>query len=181
MKRVYALVLSAIMALSLASCSDSAKDSKADKSSAEAVTTTTATTTTTTTAPVTEASSEEPESSVPDDSELAAEQQEQLLGDWHYSTIDEETLSFNADGTGKYSSIVSGTEHIFKYTVYISHKEFNNGEPYIDNMMKIEYNTGEVEDIIFEVREEYGKTILVFRNSESGEYSGVINFPDWHR
>ena len=65
----------------------------------------------------------------------------------------------------------------FTFLVSVSHKTFNNGAPYDDYMLKLSYDTGDVENVIFFFNDDTGN--LVFHNSDNGGYCGVIDYDEW--
>ena len=171
MKKALAFIFAAAMMASFAGCGDSGSgktsETEAEKTTAEIVQTTEAA----------EAVTEEPETTQASDEEMIAENKSKLVGDWVAKDLDVETLSFSEDGTGKYKNF-DGEEISFAYELSVAHKAYGNGEEYVDNLMKVDYSSGESEDIMIDFREE-GNTELVFHSSESGGYSGVMNFDVW--
>ncbi len=114
----------------------------------------------------------------PDDNALAEAEKAKLVGEWNLDGIDEIGLSFNEDGTGAYHFLTEKTI-TFTYFVYVSHREYANGAPYDDYLLKMSYDNGEVEDILFFFNDETGH--LAFHNSEHGGYNGVIDYAEWTR
>lgn len=173
MKKIVALLIAALLILSLAACGNSDKDGSSEKdkgkSTAEA----------TQKAEETEAPAEEvteaPEPTE-EDPNMVVIQQEELIGSWTFPGMEGyEELTFNEDGTGSYKGI-NDKDLTFTYTVSPETRQFANGEDYINNMLKIEYSTGEAEDIVIFYNEEHH---LCFHNSENGGYSGVISYAEW--
>ena len=111
------------------------------------------------------------------DDAAAEELKNQLIGEWGFpgDETDIEHLTFGADGTGTYRSVITDKNYTFNYVVYIDHREYNNGEPYTESMLRMEYDNGETEDIIFFFTES-GK--LAFHNADNGGYIGAIDFTD---
>ena len=110
-----------------------------------------------------------------DDGTKVEEQKQILLGTWGFpgdgSTEDMERLTFNADGTGSYYSFNS-KDLTFTYEIHIDHRTYANGAPYEETMLKMAYNNGETEDIIYFFTES-GK--LAFHNGDNGGYFGVMD------
>ena len=154
MKKIFALLLS------LAACGRDSPDSKGNVSDSNVA-------------------SEKTQEEI--DAEMVDSAKAQLIGDWTYPGIDIEQLHFGEDGTGTYAGIGGKKDksYTFTYVVYVEHKTYGNGEEYIENTMKIDYHTGESEIIVFEFKEEGGYQKMVFRTTEGGGYSGIMNFPDW--
>ena len=170
MKRIFAVLLATVLLLSLAACGgrNSPSDSEESVPAAEAP-----------------QISEEPEAAPaeetpepPDDNALAEAERAKLIGEWTMDGINEISLVFNEDGTGAYHFLTEKTV-TFTYFVYVSHREYNNGAPYDDYLLKMTYDNGEVEDIIFFFNDETGH--LAFHNIEHGGYSGVIDYNEWTR
>ena len=172
MKKLFAILLVTASLLSLAACggSDNSSQGKPDMSSTAAE------------APQSEAEPEAvPAEETPeplDDEALAEAEKAKLIGDWTMNGVEEIGLTFNEDGTGVYHFL---NEKIitFTYLVCVSHREYNIGAPYDDYLLKMNYDTGEVEDIIFFFNDETGH--LAFHNSEHGGYGGVLDYNEWTR
>ena len=104
------------------------------------------------------------------DAELAEAAKDSLIGTWSYVGMEEvERLIFDEDGTGTYMGL-SDRNYSFTYAVSIVHKEYNNGDPYIDTVLTISYNTGESEEIVIRFREDTQE--LTFSTADGGSYSG---------
>lgn len=110
-----------------------------------------------------------------DDETLTKETMAKLVGDWTYTGMEDYVkLTFNEDGTGSYEGIdVTGLT--FTYELTMEHKEFNNGEPYIDKTLKVNYSTGESEEIVIRFLED-GQETMTFSTTEGGGYTGVITY-----
>ena len=109
----------------------------------------------------------------PEDDAAAAEAlKETILGDWVYpgGGYELEHLTFNADGTGTYTGL-EDRQYSFTYDVMLDHRTYGNGEAYTENMLRMAYDTGETEDIIFFFNDS-GQ--MVFHDSENGGYTGVM-------
>ena len=171
MKKVLVLWIAVMLILSLAACDNTASDSKSEGDSSPTAVATQA-------AEETEAETEEPEPTEPDDSALIEETTAKLIGDWSYTGLEDYLrLTFNDDGTGSYQGL-DGTSFTFTYVVTIVHKEYNNGAPYIDKTMVVDYSTGESEEIVIDFLNEE----LTFHNTDGGGYSGVItDYGAWKR
>lgn len=116
-----------------------------------------------------------------DDETLTKETMAKLVGDWTYTGMEDYVkLTFNEDGTGSYDGIdVTGLS--FTYELTMEHKEYGNGEPYIDQTLKVNYSTGESEEIVIGFLEE-GQEKLTFHTTEGGGYNGVItDYGAWIR
>ena len=171
MKRFITLLLAAALIFSLAACGDSGSDKKSEnveeKSTAEA----------TQAVEETEAATEEAtqEATEVDDDTLIKETMAKLVGDWTYTGMEDfVTLTFNEDGTGSYKGI-DDADLTFTYTLTMEHKEYNNGEPYIDKTLKMNYSTGESEEIVIRFLEEATET-MTFSTADGGGYTGVIGY-----
>ena len=166
MKKLIALLLIAALALCLAACGGKngpTEPAGNDETTAEA-------------AP-TDAETTEPEETEQTDEDLVAELTERLTGVWGYpgdGTEDFEKLTFNADGTGSYRG-VPDKQYTFTYAIRIDHRTYANGEPYVEYMIKLDYDNGVTEDNIFFFTDS-GK--LAFHNAEDGGYNGQILFLD---
>lgn len=172
MKKLFALLCAAALAVSLAACGGSGKDDTAQSANetSAAVTTQTAETT----EAVTEAPAET-EAPTEEDPRMVVIKKEELVGDWTVTGMEEfEHLTINEDGTGTYKGI-NEKDLSFTYELSPELKHFNNGEEYINNMLKVKYDNGESEDIIIFFTDQ-GK--LAFHNSDNGGYSGVMNYID---
>lgn len=173
MKKLIAILTAAMMIISLAACSNSGKgnetvinDSSLAESSKAEETTVQATTV--------------EETTVADETSFIEESKKQLIGSWTINGVDDESLIFNEDGTGSYKGIFD-KDCSFTYTVSVFHEKFNNGEENLVALMSVSFDTGETEDITFEVRDESSEK-LVFHNSDyTSGYSGVFNFDDYIR
>ena len=166
MKKLFALLLASVMLITLAACSDSGKSGESD--------------------PVTENSSTEPSQSEKQtestteestteqqgDDAVVKELKNRLCGDWRFPAegVEMEHLKFNADGTGTYKGL-EDRNYTFTYVVHLDHRTYGNGEPYVENMLKMTYDNGETEDIIFFFNDN-GQ--MAFHNSEDGGYTGVM-------
>ena len=161
MKKLLALLLAAVLAVSFAACGK--KEAGKQETAVEPET-------------VYEATAPEEEAGAPlDDAALIAKTVEQLLGVWTVASVDQERLTFNADGTGTYVGILD-KDLAFTYTVSVAHKAYANGEEYVETMLNINYDTGESEEITATITEENGLK-MVFHLDGSG-YSGVMNYID---
>ncbi len=172
MKKLFALIITAALILSFAACGGSgkndpsepdAKDTDAQVSQSEAGT---------------EDAAGEPSAEQPDDYALIEAEKAKLTGKWTMNGVEEISLVFNEDGTGRYT-FMSDKNIGFTYVVSVSHETYGNGAAYNDFLLNMTYETGEVEDIIFFFNEETGN--LAFHNSENGGYSGVIDYAEWTR
>ena len=110
-----------------------------------------------------------------DDETLTKETMAKLVGDWTYTGMEDYVkLTFNEDGTGSYEGIdVTGLT--FTYELTMEHKEFNNGEPYVDKTLKMNYSTGESEEIVIRFLEE-GQETMTFSTTEGGGYTGIVTY-----
>ena len=170
MKKILALLIVLKLIVSLAACGNSGKGDVKETSAAEATQKVEET--------AAEIETEAPATEQPDDDTVIAEQMAKLIGSWTYPGMDDyERLTFNDDGTGTYKGI-NDKDLSFNYTVSVDHKEYGNGEKYINTMLKMDYSTGETEDIIFWFNSD---TEMAFHNSEDGGYSGVLNFAEYTR
>lgn len=174
MKKMTAVLMAFVLILSLAACGESASDSKSE-SSAPAAETVLATQAETKEEPT------EAENTEVDDDTLIKETLAKLVGNWTYGGMEDYvTLTFNEDGTGSFDDIDT-TGLTFTYTLTMEHKEFNNGEPYIEKTLKMTYSTGETEEIVIDFLQE-GQEQLTFHNTEGGGYNGVItDYGAWIR
>ena len=156
MKKVLSFLIAAVLLFSLAACgSDSDDQSKVSK---------------------TDVSSEMTQEEI--DNQKIAEIKKQLVGDWIGVYFQMELLTFKDDGTGTYEGIFD-KNFTFTYDVYLEHKEFANGDEYINNILTIAYNNGKSEEIVIDLRDENTQK-LVLRDRETG-YHGVINEDTWKR
>ena len=166
MKKLIALLIVCALALSLAACggkNDPTEPASNDETTAEAAPMDTETT--------------EPEETEQTDEDLAAELTERLTGTWGCpgdGSEDFEQLTFNADGTGSYRG-VPDKQYTFTYVIHIDHRTYANGAPYVEYMIKLDYDNGVTEDNIFFFTDS-GK--LAFHNAEDGGYTGQILFID---
>lgn len=112
------------------------------------------------------------------DEEVIKKQILKLTGEWNYAGEDVETLMFSDEGKGSYSNL-NGEIYTFSYEVRVEHKEYNNGEPYINTVMKVNYDSGDSEEMIFFFNEEGESTVLAFHNLDDGGYNGFMTFPEW--
>ena len=108
-----------------------------------------------------------------DDPDDIAAQGAKLIGTWSATDWPPVTLTFNDDGTGSFTG-QDESSCSFTYSQYDYHI-FNSGDEY---MIKVDYDTGESEDIIFWYNED---GTLSFHNSEHGGYGGVMSFSSWKR
>lgn len=168
MKKLIALLIVCALALSLAACGgkNDPTEPAGNETTAEATTAEAATDEAT-----------EPEETEQTDEDLLAELTERLTGVWGYpgdGSEDFEQLTFNADGTGSYRG-VPDKQYTFTYAIRIDHRTYANGAPYVEYMIKLDYDNGVTEDNIFFFTDT-GK--LAFHNAEDGGYSGQILFLD---
>ena len=169
MKKFLALLIAAALILALAACGKTEKDNASEPDTNDTVSA----------APQSDKETEaETETDTLTDEAPVEELKEKITGEWGFpgdgSSEDIEHLTFNADGTGTYRALPD-KNYTFHYMIHIDHTTYGNGEPYVENMFKIDYDTGESEDFIFFFTDE-GK--LAFHNSENGGYSGVMSFID---
>lgn len=167
MKKLIALLMTAVLALSLAACGGAGKNNTSEPDAGN----------TDVEMPQNdEATEEATEAELQDDTAMVEELQERLTGDWGFpgngTDDDIEHLTFNEDGTGSYASIASGKNYSFTYTIHIDHRTYNNGEAYVEYMLNMAYDNGETEDFIFFFNDN-GQ--MAFHNSEDGGYFGVMD------
>ena len=164
MKKILALLIAAVLALSLAACGNSAKGdtASADAQATQAI----------------EETAAETEEVTEENPKMAVIGKDQLIGSWTYPGMDGyEDLTFNDDGTGSYVGL-DGTDLTFTYAINPVTETYGNTEEYVDNHMIVDYSNGETEDIIIFFSEE---NHLCFHNSENGGYNGILNYPEWTR
>lgn len=172
MKRLFVLLIAAALLLSLVACSSSDSNKKTDAGSQAS--TTEATQTAEATEAVTEEATQAPEATEVDDDALVEETKAKMVGSWSYTGMEDYVrLTFNEDGTGSYKG--PDEEFTFTYSIAAVHKTFNNGEPYIDKTMTVNYSTGESEEIVIDFLQE-GTEQLTFHTTEGGGYSGIITY-----
>lgn len=194
MKKLFAILLAAALILSLAACGKSDSEGKGDSgesTTAEPVRTeektepATDAPTETETEPVTEpepeteAVTEAPETEASDDA-LIEEALTQLMGEWTVSGVDMERLTFREDGTGTYTGIFD-KDCTFTYAVSILHTEDNWVSDGTINLLHVAYDTGESEDITFDVRGDAGEKMVLHNGDYTSGYSGFLNFDEFVR
>ena len=173
MKRLFAILIVTALLLSLAACGGSGTNSRPEPDMSGGAA-----------APVPQAdegpgaASAEETPEPPDDDALAEAEKAKLIGEWTMEGVNEIALTFREDGTGAYRFLSEKTV-AFTYLVTVSHREFANGAPYDVFLLKMSYDTGETEDILFFFNDETGH--LAFHNSENGGYNGVIDYAEWTR
>lgn len=154
MKKYLALLLATALIISFAACGDSGK--KEDTAPQQ-----------------TAVSTEETLTGETDDPDDIAAQGAKLIGTWSAEDWPPVKLIFNEDGTGSFTR-QDESSCSFTYSQYDYHI-FNSGDEY---MIKVDYETGESEDIIFWYSED-GR--LCFHNSDHGGYGGVMSFSSWKK
>ena len=165
MKKLIALFIAVMLVVSLAACGNTGKN---DPTQPAADNTTAEPPQDEETTEATDAPTDEPQ----DDAAAAAELNARLCGDWIYpdNGPEMERLTFNADGTGSYRGL-EDRNYTFTYEVYIDHRAYANGAPYDENILKVNYSTGETENIIFFFNDN-GQ--MAFHNFEDGGYTGMM-------
>ena len=168
MKKVLAILIAVMLILSLAACGNSGTDTKSESTESPSVEATQAEEET---EPVTEA----PASTEANDDALIEETTAKLVGDWTYAGMEDFVrLTFNEDGTGSYNGL-DVTDLTFTYVMSMEHKEYGNGEAYIDKTLTVTYNTGEAEEIVIDFLQE-AQEQLTFHTTDGGGYSGIITY-----
>ena len=154
MKKILTLLTVTVLILSLAACGNNGKKEE-------------------TPATETGTSAGAPQTEPVDDPDDIASQGAKLIGNWYATDLPLVKLAFSKDGTGTFTNY-DGSTLSFNYSQYDYHV-FNSGDEY---MIKIDYETGESEDIIFWYNEDGS---LHFHNSDHGGYTGVMDFSGWQR
>ena len=159
MKKIFTLFIAAAMLLSMVACGNSDQDDKGKVSDSN----------------LSAVSSEEDA-----DTALIKASKAKLLGTWTYSGVDLEQLTFNEDGTGTYEGIFDKM-CTFTYAVSTYHQVYNNGDEKVVALMRVNFSTGETEDITFEFRGDADEK-MVFHNSDyTSGYYGYFNFDEFVR
>ena len=128
-------------------------------------------------APVEDVVTDEPAEEKVSDEDLAASLSADLVGTWNYSTIEQEKLVFNGDGTGTYNSI-NNDDLTFNYKVTIEHRAFANGDPYDCYILNMDFSNSEKEQNIFWFQNDE-HSVFAMHNYENGGYSGVLQFNEY--
>ena len=115
------------------------------------------------------------------DEQLIAQVKAELVGEWYCPIVELEHLTVNEDGTGHYVGL--DKDVTFTYSIRVERLERENNGRLIDDIMKIDYDNGETEEVIFLIGDEEivgnpGKTKMLFNTLDHGGYSGVMNFFD---
>ena len=168
MKKLLALLIGVIFVISLAACAKSNTGGRTETPADESVSESAKAT------EPAEDTTEEPSEEEKDDAALVEEAEKQLAGTW--TMIEQQTIVFKEDGTGVLTDL-NGVKTAFDYTLRVEHRKYGNGEKYVVNLLKIDYETGDSDDILISFGEDNGQR-LVFRNSDGGGYNGFINYID---
>ena len=165
MKKLFAFLTVTALLLSLAACGGAGKSDSSESDKKDNVTATQQNNGETENVP------DESTSGQPDIEAIAETAKAKLIGKYNMSGVDDISLVFNEDGTGEYK-FLNEKRITFTYLVYAKEGMMDG-----DCMIKMTYDTDEVEDNIFFFNRDTGN--LCFHNSENGGYNGVIEYSEW--
>lgn len=162
MKRLFTILMIALLSLSLAACEKKEPVEtieEPDDTISEPV--------------------ENNEPSEPTDDDLLKEIKAELVGLWKCNGWEElEQLTFNDDYTGHYEGLDKSYD--FTYSIVVDRLDTPNNGRDIEYVMTVSYDTGDTEDIRFITGDRgisgpEGVTKMLFQSIEHGGYSGMIN------